>query len=188
MKVVKFFCLFFIISCANQNENLEVNQALYRQSVSDLGLLNNFTHVEMKNYYKQCLDAKSQWNCADSVIWEIYNGIAPMFEEIVVSGGGLNPESYYLMGDTDSTLASSIIKENQYIKKVEGYKLRLQNFDCNLNDKEMEIVKAYSKLLDSLKSTLNDAVLEKMVLGQVYYELLIFEGKFLLNGIQICQQ
>ena len=188
MKIIIILLFFLISSCNNQRINYSENCDLFRQLVSDLDLLNSFTHLEIKRHYILSLEQKAAWSCADSLVWEIYNDLAPMFEKIVNSGGGLDPDDFFLMEDFNTTSASLVIKQNLFIEKVNNNKTKLRSNHCSINDKEKSLIEFCIKLLDALEHTLRDASDEKLALGEVYYHCLIFEGEFLFKGIQICQQ
>lgn len=187
MRSLKFcisFCFMLsLTSCQDQGRQAEVK--LYHELVSDLSVMTYFTHIEMKEYYLSSFNSKPEQTCADSLVYKIYLSLEPMFEKLVNAGGGLDPNTYYLKGDMRYDIAGKVIEENSYDMKVSMLVAMFEDRSCSLSSNEQKLVAEVLQLMEGLKELLVDAKNQTITLGNLYYQLSVFEGRFLLKGVEL---
>lgn len=187
MRIITLLCLIFLVGCKSEKENKNQNIDLYRQSVSELSMFNTIAHYELEELYIKNLTSKSKLNCVDSLVLQVHKQMRPMYENIVLSGGGVSVNNNYLLGDTSYDIAKQVIVKEGYIKEIRLYCKAFSQLQCDLTKEQKILIQDITKVFDFLEDTFTLAVEGKIVLGQLYYRLLVFESKYLLNAIQLSQ-
>lgn len=172
------------LSC--NNEKCETYELLYRNTVRDLDGLQDLAIIEIGNLYEQRLAEIEEWSGTDSALFEIREGMSQVFINISESQGGIDPESFNLIGAEDSKRIADYVTRNEikdlfikYSRIING----LKNEASTENDRI--VIRKIETLFLNFYTFLEAVEEGKVPFSAVYYSTLRFEGLFMTCHLQM---
>jgi hypothetical protein len=173
-----FVLAFFgFISCDNHEKDKVASQELkyYRDLVYDMHYLRNLAYRRIGSDFDENYKKVNTHDMTDTLVKSL---VAWVEEFMIISGdygGGLDPNTLYLMNDTSRILVVSAIKDNKYfIERLKGIQDSIRHFgDWSFKDGR-SLQKEGLSLLKDILYYLEKAENGQDPLGHFHYRMLVF--------------